>query len=442
MDNVPTKTPFICRECGHLDTLPPQQQPQQSCPICKTARVLQHPELHDLTIAHVDCDAFYASIEKRDNPRLIHSPVIVGGGQDGNIRRGVVAAACYIARIYGVRSAMPIAAALKLCPDAVVIPPRMDKYRDDGYAIRAMMTALTPMVEPLSIDEAFLDLGGTAALHGASPVQCLIGLTKRIEDELGLAVSVGLAGNKSMAKIASDMDKPRGFHIIGVAEAEKKLAPLPVSILYGAGTKLAKRLGGLGIHTCGDLARANLKTLMVEAGSIAPILQQRARGIDTRKVVPNGAAKSISAETTFDQDTESLEELLSWLLVLAEKISAKMKSGHIAGRRVVLKLKTHDHKTITRSVTLTAPTQMSDTIFNAGRQLLERAVKDGRYWRLIGIGTDQLEEDSRADPLDLGDPDKSRRQSLEAAVDSLRAKHGAEAVIKGRRLNINQTPKK
>ena len=212
---------------------------------------MRHPELFSLSLAHIDCDAFYASIEKRDNPELTHKPVIVGGRQ-----RGVVAAACYVARIHGVRSAMPMFTALKLCPDAVVIPPRMDAYREAGYAIRAMMFDLTPLVEPLSIDEAFLDLSGTEALHGQSPAESLTALVRKIKKEVGVTVSVGLAGNKSMAKIASDLDKPRGFSVIGKDEAEGFLSEKPVSILYGAGKSLVKKLNDAGIKTCGDLARS------------------------------------------------------------------------------------------------------------------------------------------------------------------------------------------
>jgi DNA polymerase-4 len=420
---------MICRECGYKDDLPPLSH----CPTCQTARILQHRELHDLAIAHVDCDAFYASIEKRDNPALKHKPVIVGGGA-----RGVVAAACYTARIHGIRSAMPIYTALKLCPDVTVIPPRMDAYRDVGYAIRKMMLELTPLVEPLSIDEAFMDLSGTATLHRSSAAESLIALAKKIEDEIGVSVSVGLAGNKSTAKIASDMDKPRGFHLIGVDEAAARLAPLPVSILYGAGQALVRRLARLGVHTCHDLARADAGMILRETGEVGPKLQQRARGIDPRAVTPDSKAKSISSETTFNQDIADLDTLLAWLLVLAEKVALKMKTNNIAGRRVVLKLKSRDHKTITRSLTLTASTQMSDTIFTHGRILLEREVQKTRSWRLIGIGMDQLGDDGDADPFDLADPSRQRRQKLEQAVDHLRAKHGADTIIKGRRLDIDK----
>ncbi len=421
--------PILCRDCNTRA----EMLPQHPCITCGGDLLLDHPELFELTIAHVDCDAFYASIEKRDNPELMYKPVIVGGRQ-----RGVVAAACYVARIHGVRSAMPMFTALKLCPDAVVIPPRMDAYREAGYHIRGMMQNLTPMVEPLSIDEAFLDLSGTQSLHGRSPAESLVHLVRDIKEQVGVTVSVGLAGNKSMAKIASDMDKPRGFTVIGVEEAARLLAPKPVSILYGAGKTLVKKLNHIGINTCGDLARADTKMLMKLAGEIAPTLQRRAVGIDDRKVTPNQAAKSISAETTFERDIANIETLTAWLETLSQKVSRRLKDKNLAGRRVILKIKTHDHKTITRSLTLNNMTQMSDTIFTAGRQLLRQVTGPDKFWRLIGIGVDMLGPDQDADPVDLGDPDQGRRHQLEKAIDDLHRKHGGTAIIKGRTLKIKK----
>ena len=427
-----TAIDLICRDCWFQAQLPQQQ----FCPKCQSGRIIQHPELHQLSLAHIDCDAFYASIEKRDNPALMTKPVIVGGG-----KRGVVAAACYVARIHGVRSAMPMFTALKLCPDAVVIPPRMDAYREAGYAIRKKMLELTPLVEPLSIDEAFLDLSGTTALHGHSPAVSLINLAKSIADDIGVSVSVGLADNKSMAKIASDMDKPKGFFIIGKTEAAQVLAEKPVSLLYGAGKNLVKKLNAMGVMTCGDLAQADHHMIVKLAGEIGPKLQDRARGIDPRPVVPNAPAKSISAETTFDQDLSDLDMLSAWLLRLSEKVSARMKTKSIAGRRIVLKLKTHDHKIITRSTTLTSPTQMVDQIFATGYELLSRETRQDRHWRLIGIGVDDLSDGSHADTPDLADPDRQRRHRLEHAMDALKAKLGDDAIIKGRSLKINRKTK-
>ncbi len=379
----------------------------------------------------MDCDAFYASVEKCDDPSLAHRPVLVGSRH-----RGVVAAACYVARMHNVRSAMPMFMALKRCPDAVVIKPRMARYQEIGQRIRRMMLELTPLVEPLSIDEAFLDLAQTEALHKKSPAESLIALSRRVEDEIGVTLSIGLAGNKSTAKIASDMDKPRGFHLIGIMEAERKLAPMPASTLYGVGKVLAKKLNAAGISTCGDLAQADMKIIAKMAGEAAPILQKRARGIDTRSVNPSSETKSISAETTLHSDSDDSEILLAWLLQLAEKVSLRAKESGYAGRRISLKMKTADHRIITRSMTLPAPTQMTDQIFRGGRSLLEREVKKGKMWRLIGIGIEVLEPAPKTEVFDLGDPDKERRYSLETAMDSLRAKHGQDAIIRGRTLKL------
>ena len=424
-----TNVPALCRDCNEKAITPDQL----SCPICGSDHIIRHHELFHLNIAHMDCDAFYASIEKRDNPELAYKPVIVGGRQ-----RGVVAAACYVARIHGVRSAMPMFTALKLCPDAVVISPRMEAYREAGYAIREMMYALTPMVEPLSIDEAFLDLSGTEALHGQSPAESLTQLVRKIKDEVGVTVSVGLAGNKSMAKIASDMDQPEGFTVIGTGEAESLLADKPVSILYGAGKALVKKLNHIGIMTCGDLVKADPRMMVELAGEIAPKLQSRARGIDFRAVTPNQPAKSISNETTFERDISNIDTLTAWIETLSEKVSRRMKDKGLAGRRIVLKIKSHDHKTITRSMTLSNPTQMSDVIFKSGRKLLEQVAGPDKFWRLIGIGVDMLGDDRDADPFDLADPDQGKRHQLEKALDTLRGKHGDAAIIKGRVLKIKK----
>jgi len=427
-----TNEDFICRDCGYGGPAPPIA----ACPACKSARIIQHRELNRLHIAHVDCDAFYASIEKRDHPELHNKPVIVGGG-----KRGVVAAACYVARIHGVRSAMPMFKALSLCPDAVVIAPRMDAYRDAGLRIRHLMQELTPLVEPLSIDEAFLDLSGTERLHGKSPAASLVALARRVNIDVGVSVSIGLAANKSMAKIASDQDKPRGFHVIGHDEASSWLAPKPVSLIYGAGKSLVERLKARGIETCGELAAADERLILQIAGEHGPSLQQRARGIDPRQVIPNSPAKSISSETTFDEDINDKEILAAWLEKLTDKVSARLKSSALAGRRVVLKLKSHDFRLITRSTTLNAPTQMADQIFTAGMFLLNREASPERKWRLIGIGVEMLEDHAEGVVSDLADPDRSRRARLEQALDKVRNRHGDGKIMRGRRLTIEKKPR-
>lgn len=420
---------FLCRDCFHTAVLPPRS----SCPECRSTRVIQHPELFRLSLAHIDCDAFYASIEKRDNPELLKKPVIVGGG-----RRGVVATACYVARIHGVRSAMPMFKALQACPDAVVIKPRMKAYKDAGEKIRLLMQELTPLVEPLSIDEAFIDLKGTDTLHGMTAAESLARLAIRIKHEVGVTVSIGLSATKSMAKIASDQDKPQGFHVIGETEAETWLSDKPVSILYGAGKKLVSALNNANIRTCGDLARADPKRISQATGNDLTGLINRARGIDPRPVIPDEAAKSISAETTFEKDLDDQEKLAAWLDLLAGKVSRRLKAKSLSGRRITLKLKTASFRTITRSQTLTAPTRMVDQIFTYGLSLLERETGPDKLYRLIGIGVDLLEDDTAADPPDLADPDKEKRQQIETAMDSLHDRFGDLSIIKGRRMNLDE----
>ena len=422
---------LLCRDCGHAARLPKHGQ----CPECRSHRIVQHAELTRLHLAHIDCDAFYASIEKRDNPELLNKPVIVGGG-----RRGVVATACYVARIHGVRSAMPMFTARKLCPDAVVVTPRMGVYRDAGLAIRAMMRELTPLVEPLSIDEAFLDMAGTERLHGHSPAVALAGLARRVLSEIGVTISIGLAANKSMAKIASDQDKPDGFFVMGEDEAASWLADKPVSILFGAGKVLVGRLSDAGIRTCGELAAADPKRVFTLAGETGPRLQERAIGIDRRPVVPEEAAKSISSETTFDEDISDAGKLLAWLEILSEKVSARLKKKGLAGKRVVLKLKSADFRLLTRSATLTSPTRMADRIFDNGRSLLLKEVEKGggkRRWRLIGVGVEGLVGIADADMPDLADPDRNRRNRLEEAMDKVRQRFGGDRIVKGRRFNLD-----
>ena len=273
-------------------------------PACGGPRLVRHPELDALSVAHVDCDAFYATVEKRDNPAIADKPVIVGGGS-----RGVVAAACYVARTFGVHSAMPMFKALKACPHAIVIPPDMQKYARVGREVRDAMLALTPAVEPLSIDEAFLDLSGTERVHGAAPAVTLARFQRRVETEIGVTVSVGLSHNKFLAKIASDLDKPRGFAVIGRAETLAFLAERPVSIIWGVGKAMQERLARDGITTIAHLREMRRRTLVRRYGSMGLRLARLARGEDFRAVSPDRRAKSISAETTFDRDVEAESDL-------------------------------------------------------------------------------------------------------------------------------------
>jgi len=416
--------PAFCRDClARLDA------PAPRCPACGGRRLLAHPELFDLSIAHVDCDAFYASVEKRDAPELRDRPVIVGGG-----RRGVVSAACYVARIHGVRSAMPMFKALALCPSAVVIRPRHDHYTAVSRAIRAMMEALTPAVEPLSLDEAFLDLAGTERLHGAPPAVLLARLAARIEAEVGVTVSVGLSHNKFLAKIASDLDKPRGFAVVGRAETQAFLRGRPVGAIWGVGAATQAGLAAAGIRTIEDLLRWEEAALVARFGAMGSRLHRLARGQDGRRVAPDAAVKSISNETTFGEDTGAREVMEGHIWRLAEKVADRAKARGLAGRVVTLKLKRADFRLSTRRVALREPTQLADAIWRAAAGLFGAEAGRGP-WRLVGVGLSELGPAAAADLTgDLLDPEAGRRAAAERATDAIRARFGRGAILRGRAL--------
>ena len=397
------------------------------CPHCNNPRVFSHPELSQLAIAHIDCDAFYAAIEKRDNPDIRNKPVIVGGGN-----RGVVATCCYLARIKGVRSAMPMFEANRKCPDAVVIRPNMEKYRRVGGQIREFMQELTPLVEPISIDEAFLDLRGTERLHHQTPAAVLMRLASQIEDELGLTISVGLSYNKFLAKLASDMDKPRGFTVIGQAEVKDRLAPLPVGRIWGVGATLQNKLRRNGIQTIGQLQSMEKDALIRTYGSMGPRLYHFSRGEDSRGITPKSPRKSVSSETTFDKDIRDYDALEKILWRLSEKVAETLKEKGLMGATVTLKLKSNHHKTITRSTTPSDPVQMAADIISHGTALLKAAV-DGTPIRLLGIGVSGI---SQAQNDFTGqaslDRDREKRIAAEAAMDRVRDRFGTRAVKTGR----------
>jgi DNA polymerase-4 len=411
--------PGYCRAC-----LAPLEPGLDACPACGSHKLLRDRELNTLSIAHIDCDAFFAAIEKRDNPELEDKPVIVGGGQ-----RGVVSTCCYIARLYGVHSAMPMFKALKACPDAVVIKPVHGKYAAEGYRIREMMKDITPLVEPLSIDEAFLDLTGTTRLHGAPPALTLLRLQRRIRETVGITVSVGLSFNKFLAKTASDLDKPHGFAVIGEAEAMDFLGPRPVRAIYGVGPAFAAKLERDGIRTLADIRRHGDKDMARRYGEMGYHLARLARGEDTRKVKPERERKSVSCETTFNADYDDREILEKQLWRLCVRVSDQMKAKGISGLVVTLKLKTSDFKTRTRRRTLKEPSQLADTLFRVGRELLSPEI-DGTRYRLIGIGFSSL-QDAVGDSGDLLDPGALRRATAERAMDRAREKYGGDAVVKG-----------
>jgi DNA polymerase IV len=413
----------LCRDCLALVS---GQASVIRCESCDGTRIVRHPELFDLTIAHIDCDAFYASVEKRDRPELAAKPVIVGGGV-----RGVVTAACYVARIYGVRSAMPMFKALKACPDAVVIRPDFAKYVAVGRQIRGMMATLTPMLQPLSIDEAVLDLAGTQALHGAPPAVVLARFAREVEATVGVTVSVGLAANRLMAKIAAGRDKPRGFAVIGAAEAASLLASEPVRLLPGVGPTLARRLATQGITLLGHLQALNDRDARRRLGDDGPSLVRRARGEDDRRVDPARETKSISAETTFDTDLTAPADLQTHLWRLSEKLARRLKEHELATGGVVLKLKTTDFAIRTRAGRLPSPTVLPDRLFETASALLMREAT-GVAFRLIGIGANPLVPFSEADRGDLADTETPRRAATQAAIDALRQRFGDAAIARGR----------
>ncbi|MDX2273916.1 MAG: DNA polymerase IV [Hyphomonadaceae bacterium] len=417
---------ILCRSCGS------ESASVERCAACGEQVFVEHTELRALSIAHLDCDYFYAAIEKRDDPSLLPHPVIVGGG-----KRGVVSTCCYVARAYGVRSAMPMFKALKLCPQAKVVRGNMQKYIEEGRAIRAMMQELTPQVEPLSIDEAFMDLSGTEALHGATPAQSLIRLQNRIEKERGLSVSIGLSFNKFLAKTASDLDKPRGFAVIGRVEALEFLAPRPVSSLWGVGPAGAESLARENLRTVGDIRAFGEKRMHAKFGDWGGHLWRLSMAYDSRRVDPDGERKSISSETTFFEDVSDIEALEDILWPLCEKVAARCRAADTAGRTLTLKLKDTRFKIITRRRQLPEPTLLAHRIFETARELLA-ADADGRTkYRLIGVGLADFSPAAAADKGDMLDTETPKRAAAEAAIAKARSKFGRSAVVTGRALKAN-----
>jgi DNA polymerase-4 len=404
------------------------------CPGCGSPRLRSHAELFSLSTAHVDCDAFYASVEKRDDPSLRDKPLIIGGGV-----RGVVSTCCYIARQSGVRSAMPMFKARQLCPDAVIIKPNMAKYVAVSRQIREHMDALTPLVEPLSIDEAFLDMSGTQALHKAPPALVLARFARTVETEIGVSISVGLSHNKFLAKVASDLDKPRGFAVIGQAETLAFLAPKPISLIYGVGKVFTETLRKDGLVTIGQLQDEPPENLMRRYGETGARLARLARGEDSRRISSDDAMKTISSETTFNTDISDLDQLSIELLKVTERLSERLKAKQVVGDTVTLKLKSAGFRLRTRARHLMIPTQLANVIYDTGLSLLEREV-DGTAFRLIGIGVSGIDAHVGSDPADLLEPAIARKAAAERAMDRVRNRFGREAVVRGKLYKQKPAP--
>ena len=413
----------ICREC--LSTF---DSKVLYCANCESLNLISHKEIEKLDIAHVDCDAFYASIEKRDNPKLKNSAVIIGGG-----KRGVVATACYLARIKGVRSAMPMYKALKLCPSAIIIKPNMSKYRDASRKIQNLMNQLTPLIEPISLDEAFLDLSGTKKLHKKIPAVLLAELSKKINQEVGISVSIGLSYNKFLAKICSDLDKPKGFSLLGRGDSKKFLSSQPVEILWGVGKILKRKLNDDGIKTISQIKELGIKEVINRYGSIGSHIYSLSQGKDLRRVVPQRQIKSISHETTFENDISDKEVLEKKLWSLCEKVSKRSKEKGLGGQTITLKLKTKEFKLISRSCTIDEPTQIGELIFQNSKTLLDREDDKVKY-RLIGVGISNLKDSELCDLYDLINISKTKNAKIEYAIDDIRNKFGKDLIKKGRSI--------
>lgn len=417
--------PSLCRDCDSF-----RQDRFEACDRCGSYRVLQHPELETLSIAHIDCDAFFAAIEKRDNPELKDKPVIVGGG-----KRGVVATCCYIARLNGVRSAMPMFKALKACPEAVVVKPRREAYSTASKHIRGKLETLTPKVQMISIDEGYLDLSGTTRLAGAFPALSLSRLAREIERDIGITISIGLSENKFLAKTASELDKPRGFALISQSEAMALLAPKPVSFLHGVGKQLAKKLERDGFRCVGDLQNSEARDLIRHYGETGLWLHQRSRGIDNRPVRTDSVRKSVSSERTFNDDLSDYALLEDRLWEVCEETAMRAKRHSIEGATVTLKLKTKDFRSLTRSVTLSTPTNLANALFRVTKPMLAKEVQGNRSFRLIGVGLSHL-QDARWDARDLVDPSIEKRAKAERASDAARSKFGDASVVTGRAIRL------
>lgn len=418
-------SPGICPHCHTVF----EETEAERCPACQRGGVLRHREIFDLSLAHLDCDAFYAAVEKRDNPSLRDKPLIVGGGA-----RGVVTTACYLARIHGIRSAMPMFKARKLCPQAAIVKPRMAHYRAVSQDIRARMLDVTPQIEPISIDEAFLDLAGTQRLHKAPPVLTLLRLAKRIEQEVGITVSVGLSYNKYLAKVASDFRKPRGFHIIGRGDAVSFLADKPVSLLWGVGKAFTRTLERDGITLIGQLQAMTESALSARYGSMGSHIWRLSTGQDSRQISPKRAAKSISSERTFNDDISDVATLSDILWSLCEEVSRSLKHKGMQAKTVHLKLKTADFQSLTRSHTPGPHVQGTRALFTSAQEMLARCA-DGREFRLIGIGVSTLSaaapNEREATLFDEGKTDK-KKEVLDDLVLDIRNRFGDTSIETGR----------
>src|ERR1700734_305895 len=413
--------PRLCRDCmKHCSS------DSTRCFDCGSPRTIDLEAADGLAIAHVDCDAFYAAVEKRDDVNLRDKPVIVGGSGP----RAVVATCCYIARTFGVRSAMPMSRARALCPNAVVLPPDMAKYARVGREIRTRMMELTPLVEPLSIDEAFLDLNGCEPSNGAGAAETLARFARRVEVEIGVTVSVGLSYCKFLAKMASELNKPRGFASLSREEAKAWLATQSVERLWGIGRVGRERLQRSGFRLIGDLQRIEEREGLFRLGEDGLRLWRLAQGRDDRAVHAERETKSVSSETTFDRDLSDKAELTRILLAQCDRVATRLRREALATSGITLKLRLADFSLRTRSRSGFRATQLAPRLFAAARPLLD-AQPDGLAYRLLGVAATELGPSDGAGEEDMFVRDSGREKTREAAIAALRDRFGPPAGQRG-----------
>ena len=380
-------------------------------------------------IMHVDLDAFFVSVEQVDNPELKGKPVVVGGRPD---RRGVVAAASYEARTFGLHAGMPLATASRLCPQALFIEGSFPKYHRASQRFMAILADFSPYLEPMGLDEAYLDVTGFESIHGSISKMALT-IKGRVKDELELCASIGIASRKVVAKVASELSKPDGLLEVVAGEERAFLAPLPIAKLPGVGKKTERVLKGLGINNIGELANTPLVTLKTRFGIYGEMLHRRANGIDERRVTPPAEAKSISRETTFAEDTRDLSQLEATLRYLTERVGSQLREKGKEARGITLKVRYDDFTTITRRCTLNKGTISDRVIFDHGLTLLNRALSlEKKLVRLVGIGVSSLTEPGRQ--LSMLDSSCLRFEHLDRAIDHIRKKYGFSAIQTGRTM--------
>ena len=417
----------ICRDCFVL-----LNKNVTRCKECKSPRLIFNSDIEGLTIAHLDCDAFYASIEKRENPELKNLPVIVGGGPNG-----VVTTCCYIARISGVRSAMPMFKAKLLCPQAIVIKPRMKLYKKVSLEIKEILYSVTPLVQFVSIDEAFIDLKGTRRLHKKFPAALLAQIAKQIEENLGITVSIGLSFNKFFAKIGSDLEKPRGLSIVGISDARNILQTKKISILRGVGKKNLEKLRNNGITFIRDLKKYDKRELENNYGALGRRLWYFSRGYDDSRVEPKQIPKSISKEITFDTCSSDTNYIRFRLWEMCEVVSVRLKESDLRTKHLTLKIKPNKSNALTLAVNLETPTNLAELLYQASILLLKKFNTDTEV-KLVGISLKSLSKrDDNKTNFNLFDKETSQlnSESAEKAMDSIRKKFGKGSIFKGRSLN-------